>query len=369
MPRRERGPSADRISRRACRRWRSPASARCPTSPRRTTGSGAISPSMSGSPSGSRGAARGRPRLRRGLRLRRARAKGATEVVGVDANPEAHEHARLRYTRPNLRFERDLVESYAGPCDAIVFLQTIEHIQDPGALLDGFARAAEVSYISTPNLLTLAPEGAEKSDNPWHLREYTAAEYAELLEPRFSEVEIYGVFHARKLRVHEVAIAAGWDRVHKALRITKPFYDRFIPAISASDFAIRPALERRSERSARLPRRLPAMSSAGRRGRSGSGPPQPHALRRGLRHLSVRGGVAFRRGDPFLRARSRRRRWPDDDRDSGARRSARGGRRRRAAARLPARVPDRLVRGRPRRPRAADCAPHARRRGAAMPRP
>ena len=101
-------------------------------------------------------------------------AGSAASVVGVDANPEAHEHAKLRYQRPNLRFERDLVESYAGPCDAIVFLQTIEHIQDPGALLEGFAKAAEVSYVSTPNLLTLAPEGAEKSENPWHLREYRA---------------------------------------------------------------------------------------------------------------------------------------------------------------------------------------------------
>ncbi len=170
-------------------------------------------------------------------------ARDAAEVVGVDANPEAHAHATLRYRRPNLRFERDLVESYAGPCDAIVFLQTIEHIEDPGALLDGFARVAERSYVSTPNRLTLAPAGAEKSDNPWHLREYTVAEYRALLEPRFASVELFGVFHARKLRLHELAIGAGWDRVHAALRITKPFYDRFVPAISAADFAVRPAAE------------------------------------------------------------------------------------------------------------------------------
>ena len=44
----------------------------------------------------------------------------AASVVGVDANPDAHEHARLRYRRPNLRFERDLVENVAGPCDAVV---------------------------------------------------------------------------------------------------------------------------------------------------------------------------------------------------------------------------------------------------------
>ena len=65
-------------------------------------------------------------------------AGAAASVVGVDANPEAHEHARLRYRRPNLRFERDLVETFAEPCDAVVFLQTIEHVRgrrrDPRAL-------------------------------------------------------------------------------------------------------------------------------------------------------------------------------------------------------------------------------------------
>jgi SAM-dependent methyltransferase len=165
-------------------------------------------------------------------------ARSAAEVVGVDANPEAHEHARLRYRRPNLRFERGLVEAFEGPCDAIVFLQTIEHVHEPERLLERFVAAAPLAYVTTPNRLTLAPPGAEKSDNPWHLREYTLGEYRALLEPHFARVEILGVFHARKLRLHELALRAGWDRVHPALGVTKPFYDRFIPAISASDFRI-----------------------------------------------------------------------------------------------------------------------------------
>jgi SAM-dependent methyltransferase len=166
-------------------------------------------------------------------------AERAAEVIGVDANPDAHEHARLRYVRDNLRFERGLVEQFAEPRDAIVFLQTIEHVERPQELLRGFAAAAPVSYVSTPNRLTLAPAGAEKSDNPWHLREYTASEYRELLEPCFARVEILGLFHARKLRAHEFAIGLGWDRVHRTLRITKPFYERFTPAISAKDFTLR----------------------------------------------------------------------------------------------------------------------------------
>ena len=166
-------------------------------------------------------------------------ASAADEVVGVDANPDAHSHARARYTRPNLKFERDLVENVEGPFDAIVFLQTIEHIENVTGLLAAIGEAAPLAFISTPNRLTLAPEGAEKSDNPWHLREYTIEEYRSLLEPAFDAVEIHGLFHAGKLAVHERAIGLGWDRIHSLLRITKPFYDRFTPAISSSDFVLR----------------------------------------------------------------------------------------------------------------------------------
>jgi hypothetical protein len=94
-------------------------------------------------------------------------------------------------------------------------------------------------YVSTPNLLTLAPPGADKSDNPWHLKEYRAEEFRGLCEGVFEHVELFGLFHARVLRAHELALRAGWDRVHAALGITRPFYDRFTPAISARDFALR----------------------------------------------------------------------------------------------------------------------------------
>jgi SAM-dependent methyltransferase len=169
-------------------------------------------------------------------------ARTAASVVGVDANPDAHEHARLRYRRTNLRFERDLVETFSQECDAVVFLQTIEHVQDAGAILEHFKAMLApggIAYVSTPNLLTLAPEGAEKSENPWHVKEYRAEEFRELCAGHFASVEILGLFHARKLRLHELAIRhAGWDAVHKRLGVTKRFYDWFTPAISAGDFTL-----------------------------------------------------------------------------------------------------------------------------------
>ena len=171
-------------------------------------------------------------------------AREAAQVVGVDANPEAHEHARLRYRAANLRFERALVETFAEQADAVVFLQTIEHLQDPGATLRHFASMMPdggTVFLSTPNVLTLAPKGAERSDNPWHVHEYRPAEFEQLCREHFADVEMHGLFHARRLRAHELALRLGWDRVHAALRITGPFYDRFTPAIATSDFALRPA--------------------------------------------------------------------------------------------------------------------------------
>ena len=171
-------------------------------------------------------------------------ARSASMVVGVDANPEAFEHARARYARGNLRFERALVESYGQPgsSDAVVFLQTIEHVQEPEAVLAhhrSLLASGGVAYISTPNVLTLAPPGASKSDNPWHVREYRADEFRSLVESVFGEVQLLGLFHARKLRLHELALRLGWDRVHERLGVTHAFYDRFTPAIESRDFALR----------------------------------------------------------------------------------------------------------------------------------
>ena len=170
----------------------------------------------------------------------------AATVVGVDANPEAYEHARQRYQAPNLRFERALIDGFAEPADAVVFLQTIEHLQDPhGSLchLRSLAGERGVVYVSTPNVLTLAPKGARRSDNPWHVCEYRAGEFERLCRGCFSNVRMLGLFHARKLRLHEHALRLGWDRMHTRLGVTQRFYERFTPAIESSDFVLREASE------------------------------------------------------------------------------------------------------------------------------
>jgi hypothetical protein len=95
-------------------------------------------------------------------------------------------------------------------------------------------------FVSTPNVLTLAPPGEARSGNPWHVREYRPDEFRELCRAHFAGVELYGLFHARKLAAHQVAIERlGWDAIHARLGLTKRFYDRFVPSIAARDFALR----------------------------------------------------------------------------------------------------------------------------------
>jgi SAM-dependent methyltransferase len=178
-------------------------------------------------------------------------ARTAASVVGVDANPEAYEHARLKYTTPSVCFDKELIEEWVGDVDCVVFLQTIEHVLDEDVTMAHIRELVGdtgIAFVSTPNLLTLAGPGAKKSENPWHIKEYRAEEFKALCERHFDNVDMFGLFHARKLALHALALKLGWDRIHSALRITGLFYDWFTPAIAASDFQLRHASAAKMDR-------------------------------------------------------------------------------------------------------------------------
>lgn len=174
-------------------------------------------------------------------------ASTAESVVGVEANPAAYEHAQLKYVRPNLGFVRELVEHFEEPAAVVVFLQTLEHVRDPHRLLDHFkglvADAGGEVVVSTPNVLTLAPPGHGKSDNPWHTKEYRPEEFLDVLARHFCSVELFGLYNARKLAIHARVIdMLGVDRdvMHRRTGWTRPLYGGFVRAIKTTDFRLRP---------------------------------------------------------------------------------------------------------------------------------
>ena len=288
---------------------RSTASARCPTSPRRTTGSAATSPSTSGSPRASPAGASSTWPAARATAPPCSRAS-AFRVVGVDANPDAFEHARLRYREPNLRFERDMVELFAravrrgrvpaddrarpGPRRGARALPRDARPRRRRVRLDAERAHAGAARARSAR----ATRGTCASTAPT-----SSARCARRTSARSS---CYGLFHARKLRAHELALRAGWDRVHaRAAR-----HRAVLRPLRARDLRARLRAARRARP---RPRARPPGGAAGRerRGPPGDRPAHPHALRRGLRDVAVRRGVAVG-GDrdvlPAAARRARRRR-------------------------------------------------------------
>ena len=158
-------------------------------------------------------AARDRHGLRRGLRRRTCSRASASEVVGVDANPEAHEHARLRYRRANLRFARDLVETYSAPADAVVFLQTIEHLQDPAGVLGALPLAGRIEWervrVHAQRADARARGGGTLGQSLARARVPRRSSSSNCVAARSPRCRCTGSIHARQLRGARAGVARG----------------------------------------------------------------------------------------------------------------------------------------------------------------
>lgn len=121
-------------------------------------------------------------------------AKTAASVVGVDYHEEAVATARRKWQTPNLSFRvLDLMREAAGAgdFDLVLNFQVLEHVEDDLTFLRNL-RAA----LAPGGILVLTTPNAKMSfsENPCHLREYSADELRARLERVFSSVELKGVF-------------------------------------------------------------------------------------------------------------------------------------------------------------------------------
>ncbi len=116
-------------------------------------------------------------------------AAGASEVVGVDIDERIIETARST-AAPSTSFEvTDLRKLPYGDAefDLVVCFEAIEHVADPGLVLDQLARVLRsdgLLLVSTPNRNVYTP------GNPFHLRELTPNELEEELSKRFRSVAL-----------------------------------------------------------------------------------------------------------------------------------------------------------------------------------
>jgi SAM-dependent methyltransferase len=169
-------------------------------------------------------------------------ADAARLVVGVDYDAAAVRHAGAAYPRvPVVRGNLAALPVAGGAIDVVASLQVIEHLWDQPGFLRECARVlrpAGTLLLTTPNRLTFSP--GNDALNPFHTRELSPAELAELLVDGGFEVNrLLGLRHGRRLRrldrrygslvrAQLAGPAATW---HPTLR-------RDVVAVRASDFAL-----------------------------------------------------------------------------------------------------------------------------------
>lgn len=175
----------------------------------------------------------------------------ARRVAAVELVPDVVEHARAAYppaTHPNLEFVQADLCALPLPdasFDLVVSFQVIEHLPNIGGYLDEIRRVLRPGgefLCATPNRLTFTPD-SDVPVNPFHVKEFSAAELADCLDGRFRVKAILGVHHGRRIRalervarrpITELQFAAPPDEWPRWLGAA-------IAAVRADDFPLRAA--------------------------------------------------------------------------------------------------------------------------------
>jgi ubiquinone/menaquinone biosynthesis C-methylase UbiE len=184
-----------------------------------------------------------------GYGSRRLLAGGAARVDGFDLSGDAIAEARRLHTAPGVRFETADVTRLPCPdhsYDLFLSFETIEHVQDDLALVREAARVLKPGgtfVCSTPNRKVTNPgiPITGRPYNPFHVREYTRLELADLLHEVFPSVtflgqsfhptryigalnRIGGLWHKLAVRVHQCRKVLGvpWEKRERHLPTPLP---------------------------------------------------------------------------------------------------------------------------------------------------
>ena len=129
--------------------------------------------------------------------------RGASQVIGVDEDPEAIAWAQRQFARAGVSFrlgDGRLLPLGSGEVDFAVSLETVERLRDAPAFIEELHRALAPGGM----LLLSTPLGRGDSRlhprDPLHVREYEPGELAALFSPRFSIAERYGLYSQGDLR-------------------------------------------------------------------------------------------------------------------------------------------------------------------------
>lgn len=119
----------------------------------------------------------------------------ATEITGVDMSQALVDHARKKYGRKNVWFMRGDATEFpfsANAFDVVISSQVLEHVKDYMKFLvetNRVLRPGGTAIFATPNRKAMI-DGV----NPYHFKEFSAAELQKTLEKVFPRVEVDGLF-------------------------------------------------------------------------------------------------------------------------------------------------------------------------------
>ncbi len=171
-------------------------------------------------------------------------ATAAERVVGLDYDALTVAHAARTY--PAATFVRGNLAALplaAGTVDLVATLQVIEHVWDHPQFVRECARVLRSDgtlLVTTPNRLTFSP-GRDEPVNPFHTKEFTAAELAGLLEACGLRVTwLGGLFAGSRLDALDVA----FDRSFVGAQLATPPEGwsgplrAAVASVTTSDFAV-----------------------------------------------------------------------------------------------------------------------------------
>ena len=126
---------------------------------------------------------------------------GAVDVRGVDIDPVAIEVAQKHWTRlGTVFFTQDIRHAWIAvdrPMDAVVSIETIEHVEEPREFLTKFREWAPALVATVPNELTIP---FDPKVYRHHYRHYKPMEFEALLKEFYSKVVLEASNDGKELR-------------------------------------------------------------------------------------------------------------------------------------------------------------------------